>query len=313
MSSAATPGAVVNVMTVDVEDYFHVSGFEGVVRRDAWGDYESRVVANTERLLEVLAAHGVRGTFFVLGWVAHRFPALVRSIAGAGHDLASHSYWHRLVYDLTPDEFRDDLRRAKDAIESAGGKPVVGFRAPSFSITRRSLWALDVLAEEGYAYDASVFPVRHDRYGIPGAPRHPFRVACAGGELVEVPGTRASAGPVPVPVGGGYFRLLPYQATRWAIRHLNESEGQPAVFYVHPWEVDPDQPRLPAPWLGRLRHYNQLGRTASRLSRLLSEFRFGSIESVLLPHVARLPHLPAAGLAGPTVAALTYAGLSGTR
>lgn len=312
MSAAATPAPVVNVMTVDVEDYFHVSGFEPVVSREAWPTFESRVVASTERLLALFAEHGVRATFFVLGWVAERQPALVARIASAGHDLASHSYWHRLVYDLTPDEFRDDLRRAKDAIESAGGKRVLGFRAPSFSIVARSSWALDVLVEEGYAYDASVFPVRHDRYGIPGAPRHPFRVACAGGELVEVPGTRASVGPAPVPVGGGYFRLLPYRVTRWAVRQMN-GRGQPAVFYVHPWEVDPDQPRLPAPWTSRLRHYNQLGRTMDRLSRLLRDVAFGSIESVLLPRAAELPRLPLAGLAGSVVAPFTRVGVSGTR
>lgn len=270
------------MLTVDVEDYFQVSAFEGVVERDSWHRYESRVAANTDRVLQLMADARVTGTFFVLGWVAERYPHIVQRIAASGHALASHSYWHRLVYTLTPEEFREDLRRAKDVIESAGGVRVVGFRAPSFSIVERSLWALDVLIEEGYAYDASIFPIRHDRYGIPNAPRYPHRITRASGSIVEVPGTAVRARGATVPLGGGYFRLLPYAWTRWALRRMNEREGQPAMFYIHPWEFDPSQPRIRASLVSRMRHYNQIGRTADRFRRLLSDFRFGSIEDVVL-------------------------------
>ena len=280
---------VANVMTVDVEDYFQVSAFERVVHREAWPRYESRVCANTDRILALLGEHGVHATFFVLGWVAERFPRLVRRIADAGHGLASHGHWHRLVYDLTPAQFRDDLRRAKDAIESASGQRVRGFRAPSFSVTARSLWAFDVLVEEGYEYDASVFPIRHDRYGIPSAPLRPFQAVSQTGTLIEVPGTKVPVGAASIPVGGGYFRLFPYSVTKWAVARLNRLEGQPAVVYLHPWELDPLQPRLSAPLLSRARHYNHLAHTAGRLTRLLHDFRFGSIETVVLPAASNLP------------------------
>jgi polysaccharide deacetylase family protein (PEP-CTERM system associated) len=274
--------AVRNVMTVDVEDYFQVSAFEHLVTRDRWPDYESRVVANTERMLDLFAETGIEATFFVLGWVAERHPSLVARIARAGHYIASHSYWHRLVYDLTPQEFREDLRRARDILESAAGAPVRGFRAPSYSVTKRSLWALDVLIEEGYAYDASIFPIRHDRYGIPDAPRQPHRISRGAGSLLEVPSTAGRLGSLALPIGGGFFRLFPYAVTRWAINQINEQTGQPAIFYIHPWEIDPDQPRLAASLPTRLRHYNHLGATEERLRRLLRDFEFGSIESVVL-------------------------------
>jgi polysaccharide deacetylase family protein (PEP-CTERM system associated) len=273
---------ITNVMTVDVEDYFQVSAFEHLVSRDRWPDYESRVVSNTSRVLDLLAEADVTGTFFVLGWVAERHPDLVRRIAGLGHHVASHSYWHRLVYDLTRESFREDLRRAKGVLESAAGAPVLGFRAPSYSIVERSLWALDVLIEEGYAYDASIFPIRHDRYGIPDAPRQPHVVTRRGGSLLEVPATAGRLGSLVAPIGGGYFRLFPYALTRWAIRQVNTETRQPALFYIHPWEFDPNQPRLAAPVVTRFRHYNQLARTEDRFRRLLRDFRFGSIESVVL-------------------------------
>jgi len=269
-------------MTVDVEDYFQVSGFEHCVARERWPEYESRVVSNTDRLIDLFAETGVEATFFVLGWVADRHKDLVGRIARHGHCVASHSYWHRLVYDLTPAEFRDDLRRARDVLESAAGTRVRGFRAPSYSITERSLWALDVLIEEGYAYDASIFPIRHDRYGIPDAPRQPHVVTRRSGSLLEVPATAGRLGSLVAPIGGGYFRLFPYALTRWAIRQVNTETRQPALFYIHPWEFDPDQPRLAAPLVTRFRHYNQLARTEDRFRRLLRDFRFGSIESVVL-------------------------------
>jgi polysaccharide deacetylase family protein (PEP-CTERM system associated) len=274
--------AMTNAMTVDVEDYFHVSVFEGVVPRAQWTSMESRVQANTERLLDLFDEHAVKGTFFVLGWVAERYPALVRAIVHRGHELASHGYGHRLIYNQTPDDFRDDVRRAKALLEDAGGVEVHGYRAPSFSVTTRSMWALDVLLEERYSYDASIFPIRHDRYGIPGAPRWPHHVSRAGGRIYEVPGTTVRMGGTNLPVaGGGYFRILPYAWTRWGITRVNEREQQPAVFYLHPWEVDPAQPRLPAGALGRFRHYRNLHKTEARLRALMRDFRFGPLNTVL--------------------------------
>lgn len=274
--------AVINAMSVDVEDYFQVSAFDEAVSRDRWDSFESRVTANTERVLATLARRSTRATFFVLGWVAERYPSLVRKIAGYGHEIASHGYDHRLVFDLTPEEFRADLRRASAAIESAAGVRVRGYRAPSFSITERSLWALDVLIEEGYTYDASIFPIHHDRYGLPSAPRHIHTITRSAGTLWEVPGstTRVSGMNLPI-AGGGYFRLLPYGWTRLGIARVNRLERQPVVFYIHPWELDPEQPRLPASQLTRLRHYRNLSETVPRLERLLGEFRFDSIGSIL--------------------------------
>lgn len=273
---------ILNAMTIDVEDYFHVSAFAGVVSPDRWSTYESRVCRNTDRILALFETADVRATFFVLGWVAERFPELVKRIHAAGHELASHSYDHGLVYDKTPDAFRQDLRRARTAIEQAAGQAIEGYRAPSFSITNRSLWALDILVSEGYRYDSSIYPVRHDRYGIPSWPRHIQRLERAGGTLWELPGSTVQQVGVNLPVGGGgYFRLLPYWWTRGGIARLNERESRPAVFYLHPWEIDPDQPRLNAGTLSRLRHYRNLDVTADRLRSLLREFRFGTVSDVL--------------------------------
>jgi polysaccharide deacetylase family protein (PEP-CTERM system associated) len=282
MTPPAAGPPIVNAMTVDVEDYFQVSAFDRTIARDAWDRQPSRVVANTNRLLDLFDEFAVTATFFVLGWVADRQPQLVATIASRGHELASHGYGHRLVYEQTPDEFRDDVRRAKSVIESAGGKPVMGYRAPSFSVTRRSLWALDVLVDEGYRYDASIFPVRHDRYGIPDAPRHAHAMDRGGRRLMEAPPATVRLGGVNWPVaGGGYFRLLPYAWTRWGIGRINRLERRPAVFYLHPWEVDPGQPRLRAGALSRLRHYYNLDQTAPRLRRLLGEFRFGPMGALV--------------------------------
>jgi polysaccharide deacetylase family protein (PEP-CTERM system associated) len=285
------PARILNAMTVDVEDYFQVSAFARVVRRDDWDRMESRVVRNTTRLLDCLDEFGVKATCFVLGWIAERQPALVRDIAARGHEIASHGYAHRLVYDQTPGEFRDDIRRARRLLEDLSGQAVVGYRAPSYSITAQSLWALDVLIAEGYQYDSSIMPIRHDRYGIPGAPRHPHAIARPGGRIIEAPPATIARGPLTLPVGGGgYFRLLPYAWTRWGIARVNAIDGQPAVFYLHPWEVDPGQPRIAADWLGRFRHYRNLEETEPRLRRLLRDFRFGRMCDVLAPgglaHVA---------------------------
>jgi len=269
-----------NAMTVDVEDYFHVSAFAGTIDPASWSGYPSRVSANTSRLLDLFAEAGVRATFFVLGWVAEHYPALVRRIHAQGHELASHSYDHGLVYEKTPEAFRADLRRAGDAIQQAAGVAVRGYRAPSFSITKRSLWALEVLAEEGYVYDSSVYPIRHDRYGIPDWPRTITRLTSTG--LWEIPGATIRMAGANWPVGGGgYFRLLPYAWTRFGLRVLNERERVPMTFYLHPWEIDPGQPQLPCSPITRLRHYGNLDRTEGRLKRLLRDGAFGTVSEML--------------------------------
>jgi polysaccharide deacetylase family protein (PEP-CTERM system associated) len=281
---------VTNAMTIDVEDYFHVSIFDGVVPRSRWDTLESRVVANTERILEIFSDNEVTATFFVLGWVAERFPHLVSHIAAMGHEIASHGYGHRLVYDQTRRAFREDVRRSKSLLEDISGGPVIGYRAPSYSITPRSLWALDVLIEEGYRYDTSIFPIRHDRYGIPISPRHPYELRRAAGDIVEAPASTTTVGPMNLPVaGGGYFRILPYGWTHWGIRRINQHEGRPAVFYLHPWEIDPGQPRLAAGALSRFRHYRNLRHTESRLVRLLSDFAFGPMTQLLQTASHRAP------------------------
>lgn len=273
---------MLNALTVDVEDYFHASAFDHVVSRASWPQLDSRVVANTHRLLELFAAHQVRGTFFVLGWVADRFPELVRDIAGGGHELASHGQHHQLVYTLTPEQFREDVRRAKKTIEQIAGAAVRGYRAPSFSIVTQSLWALDVLIEEGHTYDASIFPIRHDRYGIPDAPRSPHVIQRSAGSIVEFPSSTVRAGGANYPIaGGGYFRLFPYAATRWAIARVNSRDREPVMLYVHPWEVDPGQPRLPASRTTQWRHRVGLQTTLDKLRRVLGDFSFGTVSEVL--------------------------------
>jgi polysaccharide deacetylase family protein (PEP-CTERM system associated) len=280
---------IVNAMTIDVEDYFQVSAFEDVVRRADWDSFERRVVANTRRLLDLFERAEVRATFFVLGWVADREPALVRAIVAAGHELASHGYAHRLIYQQEPAAFRDDIRRAKALLEQIGGVAIRGYRAPSFSVTPRSRWALDVLLEEGYTYDASIFPIRHDRYGMPGAPRHPYIERTSRGAIAEAPATTVALGPMTMPAaGGGYFRIFPYAFTRWAIRRVNEQEHRPAIVYLHPWEVDPAQPRLRAGRVSRFRHYTNLHRTEPRIDRLIKDFTFAPLGDVL-EHLELLP------------------------
>jgi polysaccharide deacetylase family protein (PEP-CTERM system associated) len=275
-------GQIVNAMTVDVEDYFHVSAFDRIVSRDRWDGFDSRVVKNTNSLLEIFDQSRVHATFFVLGWVADRFPALVRQIAASGHEIASHGYHHQLLYLLTPQQFREDVRSAKAAIENAAGVRVLGYRAPSFSVIESSRWALDVLIEEGHQYDTSIFPIHHDRYGIPNAKRHAHVVRRPVGTLVEVPGSTVRVAGINLAIaGGGYFRLFPYAWTHWGIGRVNRAERQPVIFYLHPWEVDPDQPRFKVDLSTRVRHYSRLDRTAPRLKRLLKDFRFSTVASVL--------------------------------
>jgi polysaccharide deacetylase family protein (PEP-CTERM system associated) len=280
--SSGQVSAIVNAMTVDVEDYFQVSAFDRIVPRAHWEDFDSRVVTNTNRLLEVFDDCGVHATFFVLGWVAEHFPRLVRQIAQAGHEVASHGFHHQLLYLLTPRQFRDDVRSAKATIESVIGKPVLGYRAPSFSVVESSLWALDVLIEEGYVYDTSIFPVHHTRYGIPNAKRHAHVIRGESGCLVEFPPSTVRVAGTNLPIaGGGYFRLFPYGWTRWGIRRVNLDEGQPVVFYFHPWEIDPGQPRFDVGFTTRIRHYGGLTRTIPRLRRLLNDFEFNTVAAVL--------------------------------
>lgn len=269
-----------SILSVDVEDYFHVEAFSSVITRAAWSGYECRVERNTERILDLLEDCQVTGTFFILGWVAERYPKLVRRIADRGHEPACHSYWHRLVYTLTPDEFRADTLLAKNTIEQAAGVEIHGYRAPSFSITARSAWALDVLAELGFLYDSSVFPVKHDVYGVPAAPRSPFRVETPLGPIVEFPLAtfRWPIGPNLPVAGGGYLRMLPYWYT-WTGVQRAWREGLPVVSYVHPWELDPEQPRLNGPLKSRLRHYTNLKGAETRLRRLLALDKFSSFRN----------------------------------
>lgn len=272
--------AITNAMTVDVEEHFHVTAFSGSLKRDDWPRMESRVERNTSRLLDLFARRGVRVTFFVLGWVAERHPDLIRELHRAGHEIACHGLTHELVYKQTPEIFREETRRSKNLLEDLTGTKVRGYRAATYSITSSSLWALDILEELGFEYDSSVFPVRHDLYGMPGTSRKPYRVAS--GRLIEVPltTTRILGQELPC-AGGGYFRLLPYSVFRWALRRTN-AEGLPAVFYLHPWEIDPDQPRVDAPWRSRFRHYTNLHRTERRLEALLDDFRWAAMEDVFL-------------------------------
>lgn len=274
--------APLNALTVDVEDYYQVEAFADVVSREDWSRWESRVERNTRRILEIFAHHRVRGTFFTLGWVAERHPDIVREIAAAGHEVACHGYAHRLIYRQSPDEFREDVRRAKYALEDLTGTRVLGYRAPSYSITSQSLWALDVLIEEGFHYDSSIFPIHHDRYGIPNAERFPHVIRREAGEIVEVPPSTFELWGFNFPVsGGGYFRLLPYPIFRFGWRRIHRRDRRPAIFFLHPWEIDPAQPVVPGTRLNVWRHRVNLSRTEARLERLLTDFYFAPVSQVL--------------------------------
>jgi polysaccharide deacetylase family protein (PEP-CTERM system associated) len=273
----------VNAMTVDVEDYFHVSSLAEVIKRSDWDAMEYRAERSTDRLLALFAEHGVRATFFVLGWVTKRSPALVQRIHAAGHEIACHGLTHELVYRQTPEVFRRETRDSKAMLEDLIGAPVIGYRAASYSITKESLWAIDTLCELGFRYDSSIFPIAHDRYGIPGAPTRPGLMhAKNGASIVEFPLSTAQLFGRRVPVaGGGYFRLLPYWFTRWGLRSINERDDQPFIFYLHPWEIDAGQPRFKASLLSRFRHYTNLDVCEARLTRLIGEFRFTTVKDVL--------------------------------
>lgn len=294
-----TDAAIRNAMTVDVEDYFHVSAFSDSIGRGQWDSLEYRAEANTDRLLALFAEKGIHATFFILGWVAERSPQLVRRIHSAGHEVACHGLEHELVYRQTPEVFRSETRRSKAIIEDVISDHVLGYRAASYSITNQSLWALDILSEEGFLYDSSIFPVRHDRYGIPDARVAPGVVqGPKGNGLVEFPLATARIAGVRIPVaGGGYFRLLPYWLTRKGLQSINEDEGRPFIFYLHPWEIDPEQPRIQASRLSRLRHYTNLSACESRLRKLVSQFRFCTAADTLRD----LALLPSAGGIRPVI------------
>ncbi len=265
-----------------MEDYYHVSAFEHRISRSEWEDRESRVVKSTRLLLSVLREHAVKGTFFILGWVADRFPHLVEEICADGHEIGSHGYWHRMLHALTPDEFREDLQRSKDAIERVTGQCVTAYRAPSFSITNKTLWSLEILAEEGFLIDSSIYPVRHDRYGMPNAPTDPHYLELSKGRLFEFPPSVLPLGRYRLPVaGGGYFRLYPKSVTYHAVRRCNR-RNIPFMFYLHPWELDAEQPRVRGiGWKSHARHYVNLRHTEAKLRWLLERVRFAPIDAVL--------------------------------
>jgi polysaccharide deacetylase family protein (PEP-CTERM system associated) len=272
---------IVNALTVDVEDYFQVSAFEGHIPREHWDTMPCRVEANVDRILALLDGHDARATFFTLAWIAQRYPAMVRRITDAGHELASHGSAHRRASDQQRDEFLDDISEAKRMLEDLSGQPVHGYRAPSFSVGPRSAWAHECMVEAGYRYSSSIYPIRHDHYGVPDAPRFPHEVAPG---LLEVPVATVRMMNRNWPAGGGgYFRLLPYEVSRWTLRRINKVDGKPAMFYFHPWELDPGQPRVEGlSAKTRFRHYVNLDRTQARLARLLADFRWDRVDKVFL-------------------------------
>ena len=272
---------ITNALTIDVEDYFQVSAFAPYIRRDEWDARECRVERNVDRILAMLARHDTKATFFTLGWVAERYPALVRRIVEQGHELASHGYGHERASDLSEAAFREDIRRAKAILEDLGGVEVRGYRAPSFSIGTGNLWAFDTLQDAGYRYSSSIYPIKHDHYGMPDAPR--FAHAVRDG-LIEIPATTLRMWDRNLPSsGGGYFRLLPYAVSRWMLERVNAGEGEAAVFYFHPWEIDAGQPRIPGiDAKTRFRHYLNLGRMEDRLDSLLGDFRWGRMDEIFL-------------------------------
>lgn len=269
----------VNAMSIDVEDYFQVAAFAPYIERDRWDAMPCRVERNVAVILELLERHEAHATFFTLGWIAERYPALIRKLVDGGHELASHGYSHRRASDQTPAALREDLSRSKALLEDIGGVAVRGYRAPSFSIGASNLWAHDVIADTGHAYSSSVYPISHDHYGMPDAPRFAWRTPSG---VVEIPPSSLRMLGRNLPAsGGGYFRLLPYPVSRWSIRRINERDGEPCIFYFHPWEIDPEQPRVQqAGAKSRFRHYVNLERMAGRLDRLLRDFRWGRVDEV---------------------------------
>ncbi len=280
--------SITNALTIDVEDYFQVSAMAPYIRRSQWDTMECRVEANVDRILALLAQHQTRATFFTLGWVAQRYPALVRRIVDQGHELASHGYGHERASDLTREAFTSDIVRAKALLQDIAGKPVQGYRAPSFSIGSSNLWAFDCLRDAGYRYSSSIYPIQHDHYGMPDAPRFAYEAVPG---LMEIPVTTLRLRGRNLPSsGGGYFRLLPYAVSRWMIRRVNTTDRKSAIFYFHPWEIDPGQPRVAGIDLKtRFRHYVNIGRMERRLGGLLGDFRWGRMDEIFLGAAAPQP------------------------
>ena len=284
----------VNAMSVDVEDYFQVSAFEHSISRRDWDNLEHRIAPNLERVLQIFSERNIKATFFMLSWIAERYPTIVSDIVGQGHELASHGHWHERVTDLTRKTFRQDIVRAKSTLEDISGSAVRGYRAPSFSICESNIWALDVLVDAGYDYSSSIYPLKHDHYGFPGAPRFTFRDTRTG--LIEIPITTIKFMDKMMPAGGGgFFRFYPYAVSRWIIKRINRIDGQSAVFYFHPWELDPEQPRqgnISAKT--RFRHYLNLDKTEARLRRLVNDFEWGRMDKVFVVE-GDIPDYPLTG------------------
>jgi polysaccharide deacetylase family protein (PEP-CTERM system associated) len=273
--------SLVHALSFDVEEHFQVGAFWSTMRRRQWDNYESRVERNVERILSILSLHGIRATFFVLGWVAEKHRGLVKVIASCGHEIASHGFGHELITSQTPSVFREDVRNSKDILEDIIGGQIHGYRAPSFSITSETQWALPILAEEGYVYDSSIFPIQHDRYGMPGANPWCHLLETPAGPLWEVPPSTIKIGPIRIPIaGGGYFRLYPYRILRNLLKRT-AAEGHPLIMYLHPWELDPDQPRMEGSVVSKFRHYLNLRKTEARLQQLVKDFRFMSIREAV--------------------------------
>jgi polysaccharide deacetylase family protein (PEP-CTERM system associated) len=278
----STNQQIANALTIDVEDYYMVSAFSDVVKFEDWHSYESRIEKNTYILLNLLNKHNVKATFFILGWVAEHYPELVRNIHSAGHEVACHGYNHRLIYHLTPKQFREDVRIAKNILEDITGTPVIGYRAASYSIIKKTLWALDILIEEGFLYDSSIFPIHHDRYGLPEADRFPHVIKRNNGTIMEFPPSTYKMFGQNIPVaGGGYLRLFPLHLTKTAFKRINSNEKKPFVLYLHPWEIDTDQPRLNGRLKSKIRHYINLNSTMPKLRCFLEEFSFKPLSSFL--------------------------------
>lgn len=278
-----TRSTIKNALTIDVEDYFHVAALAESIPTSKWDSLECRVEKNTDKLLALFASKNVNATFFTLGWVAERYPNIVKKIAAAGHEVASHGYSHQLIYNQSPDVFKEETHKSKVILEDIIQQDVIGYRAASYSITEKSKWALDILCELGFKYDSSIFPVKHDLYGIPGSPRWPYRLETEkDNRIVEFPISTFNIANYKLPIaGGGYFRLFPYWFTKLGLGSINR-ENEPFVFYLHPWEVDPEQPKVQASWFSMFRHYNNLDKCYSRLERLLNDFTFTTVEDVLV-------------------------------
>ena len=274
---------MLNALTIDVEDYYQVSAFEPIIKHEDWIKFESRVEGNTEKIVKILYDLDIKATFFILGWVAEHSPQLVKEIQKQGHEIGCHGYAHKLIYQHSKDFFRDDIRKAKTILEEITGEKVVSYRAPSYSIIQESIWALDILIEEGFEYDSSIFPIRHDRYGIPDSARFPYIINRNGhGKIKEFPLSTIRFFGINFPItGGGYFRLFPYWFTRWGLKRINKVEKKPFIFYFHPWEIDPDQPRFNPGYISRFRHYVNLSKTEGNLKKLLTDFKFTTFKNIL--------------------------------